>query len=297
LNKQAFPDQQLVRWVFHPSDFSEASQNAFAHALALSLLRETELTILNVGGKGPSEEVWTSFPGVRPTLERWGLLEEGSPRSAVFEKLSLRVKKVSVKGSNALSTILKYLGEDPADLIVLATRHREGVPGWLTKKVSTPLARKSGTMTLFVPEGTKGMVDPEDGRVSLKRILVPVDRRPNPQGAIEIAARTAKIVGQGTVEITLLHIGDSGKMPELHLPEDPSCSWNKVVRKGDAVEQIIGTANELSADLIVMMTEGHQGILDALRGNTTERVVNDAPCPLLAVPLAWVDQVTRKSWY
>jgi nucleotide-binding universal stress UspA family protein len=33
-----------------------------------------------------------------------------------------------------------------------------------------------------------------------------------------------------------------------------------------------------------MATHGHHGFLDALRGSTTERVLHDATCPLLAVP-------------
>ena len=35
-----------------------------------------------------------------------------------------------------------------------------------------------------------------------------------------------------------------------------------------------------------MATEGRHGVVDALRGSVTERVVRDAPCPVLAVPAA-----------
>jgi nucleotide-binding universal stress UspA family protein len=34
-----------------------------------------------------------------------------------------------------------------------------------------------------------------------------------------------------------------------------------------------------------MPTAGHHGVLDALRGSTTERVIRHAPCPVLALPL------------
>ena len=50
------------------------------------------------------------------------------------------------------------------------------------------------------------------------------------------------------------------------------------------VEQIVGTAEEISADLIVMGTAGAKGILGALRGSVTEQVLRRAPCCLLAVP-------------
>jgi nucleotide-binding universal stress UspA family protein len=35
----------------------------------------------------------------------------------------------------------------------------------------------------------------------------------------------------------------------------------------------------------VMTTEGHDSMLDMLRGSTTERVLRGARCPLLALPV------------
>ena len=53
---------------------------------------------------------------------------------------------------------------------------------------------------------------------------------------------------------------------------------------GPIVETIAATARELDADLIVMTTRGRHGFLDALRGSTTERVLAEAGCALLAIP-------------
>lgn len=76
----------FVESIFHPSDFSEASELAFAHALTVALLMKCELSILHAG-RGNAED-WFRFPSVRKTLERWGVLAPGSPRSAVFKELS-----------------------------------------------------------------------------------------------------------------------------------------------------------------------------------------------------------------
>ena len=92
----------FVKSVFHPSDFSPAGEAAFAHALAVALIRETSLTILHAGDA--VEEDWARFPAVRTTLERWGLLEPGSPRRAVFEQLSIAVTKVNAKGQPIRAT-------------------------------------------------------------------------------------------------------------------------------------------------------------------------------------------------
>jgi nucleotide-binding universal stress UspA family protein len=153
------PNTPFVNSVFHPSDFSAASENAFAHALALALVRKTEFTILHTGGSG---EDWTGFPAVRATLERWGTLEPGSPRSAVFEQLAVRIKKVRLESRNPVEAILHYLAKHPTDLIVLATEGRTGLPSWLQPSVAERVAERSGTKTLFVPDKARGFVSRQD---------------------------------------------------------------------------------------------------------------------------------------
>ena len=60
----------ILQHVFHPSDFSGASETAFAHALKAALIAKATLTIFHVSPD--REENWTEFPGVRQTLERVG---------------------------------------------------------------------------------------------------------------------------------------------------------------------------------------------------------------------------------
>jgi nucleotide-binding universal stress UspA family protein len=282
-------DVPFVHSVFHPSDFSPDGANAFAHALAIALVRRTEFAILHAGKSHLAEDEWTRFPPVRATLERWGLLEKGSPRSAVFDSLAVRVKKVSLRSLRPFAAALDYLEKHPTDLIVLATEGREGLPRWIRPSLAERLARQSVTTTLFVPNSARGFVSLEDGEVRLRRVLVPVDHRPRPQAAIAYATRTRALTAGAPLEILLLHVGDGEEMPEIELPEVPSCSWKRLRRGGEAVEEIIRVAVEQDVDLIAMATQGREGVLDALRGSVTEQVVRRAPCPVLAVPESVTD--------
>ena len=274
----------FVESVFHPSDFSETSESAFAHALAIALIRQSDFTVLHAGRDSLGENEWTKFPAVRVTLERWGLLEPGSPRSAVFDELAVRVKKVAVQGLAPVAAMLDYLDENPTDLIVLATEGREGLPRWLRRSVAERIARRSRALTLFVPTAVRGFVAEEDGRICLRRILIPVDRRPSPQAAVVYASRAAAALGDGPVEIFLLHVGDGAEFPALELPEGPDFAWKRLTGSGEVVDEIARAAEEHDVDLVVMATAGREGILDALRGSVTEQVLWQVPCPLLAVP-------------
>jgi nucleotide-binding universal stress UspA family protein len=55
------------------------------------------------------------------------------------------------------------------------------------------------------------------------------------------------------------------------------------VALGDAAEQILGTARELGADVIVMATHGHGALAKAVFGSVTERVLRAGICPVLLV--------------
>ena len=274
---------RFVESVLHPSDFSEASRNAFVHALAVATRRGAGFTIFHVEGNWRTGGHWSGFPAVRGTLERWGLLEEGSPKEAVFKRLGMEVRKINDSRHKVLEGVLGYLERNPTDLIVLATEGRAGMPGWLRPSVAETVARKSETMTLFVPQEARGFVDIDSGEITLRRILVPIDRRPDPVDAITYASRAAALSGNG-VEITTLHVGDASTAPAVKQPLGDGCTLNRVIRSGGVVETILGVAEELESDLIVMGTQGHDGILDALRGSVTERVLRHAACPLLAVP-------------
>jgi len=76
--------------------------------------------------------------------------------------------------------------------------------------------------------------------------------------------------------IQLVHVGRSA--PELAHPND-----QVIIRYGNVVQTILDAAVEYDVGFICMPTAGHHGILDALRGSTTERVLRHAPCPMLAI--------------
>ena len=272
----------IIDSILHPTDFSEGSRAAFHHALKAALLAKSKLTLLHVSPGTASE--WTDFPGVRETLERWGLLPKGSPRSAVPE-LGIDVRKVVAVQSDPVKAVLHYLGEHPADLIVLATNPHEDRVRWLRQSVAEPVARRAAQLTLFIPSDNPGFVSARDGAVSLENILIPVAATPRPQPAVEAAVRLATRLNCPRGTFTLLHVGEAGAMPTVQYPEMPGWEWKTVTRTGDVIHAIVHTASKTAADLIVMATDGRNGFLDALRGSHSERVLRHAPAPVLAVPV------------
>jgi nucleotide-binding universal stress UspA family protein len=273
----------FISSIVHPTDFSAASERAFAHALAIALLRRTSLKLLHVTSD-PYRD-WSGFPAVRTTLERWNLLKPGSSQEQVFAELGVRIGKLAISSHFPALAVLNYLDDHPTDLLVVATEGREGVARWLHGSVAEAMARWTRTMTLFVPaDAEREIVALADGNLTLNNVLIPIDHSPDPSAAIEFARRAAEIIGEGNVTITLLYVGAEADMPQVRAEDGTGWRFERLRREGDPVEEIVRGAELINAELIVMPTAGRAGVFDVLRGSTTERVLRRARCPLLAVP-------------
>jgi nucleotide-binding universal stress UspA family protein len=270
--------------ILFPTDFSPGSVTAFAHALRLAIRHKARLTLLHAGGR-KGEPDWHQFPGVREMLERWKLLEPGARRSAVLSELGVQVEKVSIRGRSVVDGILAYMADHLTDMLVLATAGREGLDRFVQGSVAEPLSRHAAVTTLFVPNGARGCVAESDGTVTLDRILVPVARDPAPEAAVDAAMNAVDgYGGLASPAITLLHVGGADGAPELELPAGDRWTFEYETRPGDVAHEIVMAADDYGANLVVMVTEGRRGFMDALTGSTTERVIRRSPCPVLAVP-------------
>ena len=276
------PGFSIIDSVLHPTDFSESSLVAFHHALKTAMLAKSKLTLLHVSSDTNSE--WSGFPGIRETLERWGELPEGSPKSAVAT-VGVLANKVVARGDEPLDAVLGFLQKNPTDLIVLATSRRGNHIPWLGKSVSEPVTRKAGQMTLLIPGDGKGFVSDKDGSVQLKKILIPIATTPRPEPALKAAARFVRKLNSPEGTFMVLHVGTSNTMPALRYPEIDGWTWKKEIRTGEVIEGIVKTAKDFEADLIVMPTDGRNGFLDGIRGSHSERVLRYSATPLLTIPV------------
>jgi universal stress protein A len=135
-----------------------------------------------------------------------------------------------------------------------------------------------------------------------KRILVPVDFDQSSLKALEIAA---KIAQQNDGTVFVLHIVpvdmDVSGMPQyvdlIKRQENADREkLNAVVAEyvtgvnaeildemGPPAEVITEVAAKLPADLIALVTHGRRGLARLVEGSIAEKVMRNAPCPVLAI--------------
>jgi nucleotide-binding universal stress UspA family protein len=144
--------------------------------------------------------------------------------------------------------------------------------------------------------------------VEIRKILAPTDFSAHAENAVRYACGLAERLG---AELHLLHvlseIVPTGPDPLLTpvLPPDfyrdseaqsrraletlLSPSWGVptavevAVRWAGPVEGIVDYAGEAAVDLIVIATHGRTGLSHVLLGSVAERIVREAPCPVLTI--------------
>jgi nucleotide-binding universal stress UspA family protein len=260
-----------------PTDFSDASAVAFAHALRIVLATKGTLSLVHVADSNSFDD---GFPHVRSALSLWKLMDEREPPSAVA-RLGIKVSKIGLERTAPLRALVRFLREHPTDLIVMATHGRESLAHWLHGSLSEELARQVRIPTLFLPPSARGFVDQWTGRIHLSHVLVPVDHSPSATEALGTIWAFVGSVTEGKANVAFMHVGNTA--PILTAGEDNAVIPVEV-QTGQPVDTILTKATDKSADLIAVPTAGRHGFLDALRGSITERVIRHAPCPVLAVP-------------
>ena len=270
-----------IRSIVHPTDFSDLSAAAFAHALRIALAAKCKLRLLHIVRHAAGGAL--AFPHARRLLVQWGLSEEDDPPWVISSKLGLEVDNIRINWQEPTEGILGFMREHSSDLMVLATHGRDGIEHWLKGSVSQAVFRHSAIPALFIAQGARNFVSQVSGDIRLRRVLVPVDFSPVTGQAVETIQQFGRLLTGADIIVHLLHVGSSA--PPLHIvksnvPPVPSV----ILRSGNVVKSIVDAAIEFDVDFIGMPTAGHHGVLDALRGSTTERVIRHAPCPVFAVP-------------
>jgi nucleotide-binding universal stress UspA family protein len=266
----------MIKTIAHATDFSPAGADAFAHALRLAVEFRSQLDLLHV--KDPTDDdAWSYFPHVRETLARWELLPAHATQSEITAQTGVTVRKVEIRDSDAVRGITQFLLSHRPDLLVMSTHGRDGLNRWLAGSVSEGIARQTHLPTMFLGPQARPFVDKSTGNMHLQNLVIPVAKQPSPRHALNTLAQLLEPL---IPTQHLVHIGDTAPL----MLDASGTPLSVQFHQGPVIETILKAADMYRADLLVMPTAGHNGFLDALRGSTTERILHQAHCPLLALP-------------
>jgi nucleotide-binding universal stress UspA family protein len=302
-----------------PLDGSRFGEGALPPALALARRHGAALHLVNVAVPmaAPDPAPDAAAPGdasrERGMDRAHKYLEaaEGRLREAGFE--GGVVREVIAPG-NAARSVVRYLSETEADLVVMTTHGRGPLQrAWLGSTADGVIRRSPCPVYLLRPEPPAG--DPGETSeppplaappADAQRVLLPLDGSEAAERALDALAAVA---GEGAA-VHLLRVvppfvaGGSPYLPHAvreaqdhELVRKASAEYLDRVRErveasgfrvdthvltaGQPAVAILRLAQELEVDLVAMSTSGRGGAARLLLGSVADKVVRGAPCPVL----------------
>lgn len=293
-----------------PIDFSDSSDRALAQAAALARRSGARLTALHVVPTFDPRFVrtgdWTDPLYVASPVPRDEVLQAVQRALDAAGPASDRTVAAAEAGDAAAVIVDQSLAAR-ADLIVMGTHGRTGLDRALLGSVTEKVLHKAACPVLTVPPHAPAETTDRADAAGFRRVVCAMDFSASAMQALGFARDLAHRAGGRVVvvhAIEFLPEDDPDRLSHFNIPRfrgllaaqtrekldailaqvsQPGDDLRPLVVNGRAHQQILRIAGEESADLIVMGAHGHDPLVRAIFGSTTQHVVRAAHCPVLTV--------------
>ena len=295
-----------IQRILCPTDLSRYSGNAVRYALALARAHEAELILLHCADGADAEE-------------ELGLLESSLLQHvAPADLMGARWRFVVAPADEIDEEIMRRAQTERADLIVMRSRrrpHRAALLGSTAESVC-----RSAPCPVLVMHNDEREFISNELEVDVKRVLVAYDFSDYSELALKYGLSIAQ---DHQAELHLLHVLPSRSVNEPEIawypvkgesayhtaalrlqrvvPPDVHlwCSVTTAVSEGNPYREILNYAEKNEINLISVGAHGAGFGMRALFGSNVDRVLRQAPCPVLVArplkPTVVVSERDQKS--
>src|SRR4029078_8074942 len=190
------------------------------------------------------------------------------------------------------------------DLITVVMRGRNRLSRAFGSSIAEDIVAEAPCAVLCVRPPQRDFVDQTE--IQLKRVLLATNFRPSSAAATQLATQIANHMGAELHAVYV--IGDYFEQISVIFPEGGLAALTRLrsyvqerlaqltrtgtthIAEGRPYQEIVKLADTLQADLIVIGTAVHGSLFGSshVLGSEIERVIRNAPCPVLCVPAARV---------
>jgi nucleotide-binding universal stress UspA family protein len=285
-----------IERILCPTNLSAESDEALRYAIALSRAYSAELVLLHCQLTGAGAAPLKSYETADKAIET-ALAKHAGPKGLV----RLQWRSLVVYCDDVGETIASEAARNAIDLIVMRSRrrpHRAALLGSTAESVS----RTAPCPVLVMHADERDWVTGDDTKIELKRVLVAYDFSDHSELALNYALSFAQ---EYQSELHVLHVLPASSIDESELSWYPLgrenayhktarrlqraippeahlwCEIKHTVREGHAYREILNYAETNEIDLICLGAHGAGFGMLALFGSNVDRVLRQAPCPVL----------------
>ncbi|MGB9180541.1 MAG: universal stress protein [Pyrinomonadaceae bacterium] len=299
------------RNILYPTDFTQHARASLKYAAAFAREGGGRIVLFSVqGGTVPANLLTLPDHALEDSHNHWLHQLRAEVRDVLADHLldGLEVEPVIIEGEPA-PEIARAVREYDIDLVTVVTHGRTGLARALWGSTAEEIIAEAPCPVLTLKPPQRDFVEHRGSHTELhlNRILLATNFSPSANAATQIAADFAARTGAEfhTIYVVGDYMGQMAEMfPETGGPalsrlreyvEDRLSGFskevggNKVVThiaEGRPYEEIVRLANEKDVDLIIIGTSVHPSLFGGAPalGPDIERVVRNAPCPVLCVP-------------
>src|SRR6202008_116503 len=278
------------RSILFPTDFSASAHAALKYAAAFAR---------HSGGRVVLFTVQDAKSGMRTELEE--LLSDPVLKGVDAERILVEVDSASEIAQGAI--------DHRVDLITVVMRERNRLSRAFGSSIAEDIVAEAPCAVLCVRPPQRDFVEQHDGQtqIQLKRVLLATNFRPSSAAATQLATQITNHMGAELHAVYV--IGDYFEQISAIFPEGGLAALTRLrsyvqerlaplsrtggashIAEGRPYQEIVKLADTLNADLIVIGTAVHGSLFGGSQvlGSEIERVIRNAPCPVLCVPAAKV---------
>jgi nucleotide-binding universal stress UspA family protein len=301
------------RNILFPTDFSPNSQAALKYAAAFARSGHGRVVVLNVqGAKVPENILQLSESDFAEQSKQWlrQLYSDANTLLADTVFNGVDVELIFVDGEEPAAIAQAALDHEIDLMTVVMRGGRKRFSRAFGGSIAEEIVAESPCAVLAVRPPQRDFVD-ERHDLRLNRILLATNFRPSSVAATQLATQIANhmnaelhavyVIGDyfdqisslfpegGLAALTRLRSSVDERMTQL-ARNDGTRGAVTHVAEGRPYEEIVRLAVRLEADLIVIGTAVHNALFGGapVLGSDIERVIRNAPCPVLCVPAAKV---------
>jgi nucleotide-binding universal stress UspA family protein len=300
------------RNILFPTDFTPRARATLKYAAAFAHSGGGRVVLFSVQSASVPPNLLTLPERVFAEQENsWLLQVRTEVRDLLADPLfdGLEVEPVIVEGEPS-SEIAKAVINYDIDLVTVVTHGRKGLSRALWGSTAEEIIAEAPCPVLTIRPPQHDFVEHKGGRseVRLNRVLLATNFRPSSAAATQVATQLSNQTGAELHAVYV--IGDYLEQISVMFPEGGLNALTRLrsyvqdrmgqlsrgdgaradthIAEGRPYEEVVRLAAKMDADLIVIGTSVHASLFGGtpVLGSEIERVVRNAPCPVLCVPAA-----------
>jgi nucleotide-binding universal stress UspA family protein len=302
------------RNILFPTDFTSHARAALKYAAAFARSGGGRIVLFSVqSAKVPANLLTLPERIFEEQENKWLLQLRSQVRDLLADPLfnGIEVEPVIVEGDPA-PEIARAVREFEIDLVTVVTHGRRGWTRALWGSTAEEIIAEAPCPVLTIRPPQHDFVEHRGSHSELRvhRVLLSTNFKPSSAAATQVARKLAQLTGAELHAVYV--IGDYFEQISMVFPEGGLTALSRMrtyvrermaqlareegdgavthIAEGRPYEEIVRLAAETDADLIVIGTNVHASVFGGapVLGSEIERVVRNAPCPVLCVPAAKV---------